>query len=179
MSLLGLDVGTTGCKAVVFDVDGKVIAQTYREYPLLYPREGWIELDPNTVWEALASSIRVVSDASGHDPIQALSVSSQSEAVMPIAKDGQVLAPSIVTFDNRAIDQSQKLEHSIGHDRFFHISGHSPHPMGTINKIMWWRENRPDIYQRTWKFLCYEDFVFYKLGLKRKPEERAETCMKL
>ncbi len=58
MSLLGLDVGTTGCKAILFDVQGHILGSGYREYPLLQPRPGWLELDPEAVWRAIGECIR-------------------------------------------------------------------------------------------------------------------------
>src|ERR671930_48011 len=57
MSLLGIDIGTTGCKAIVFRVDGTALGQSYREYPLLHPREGWMELDPRVVWDSVRTTI--------------------------------------------------------------------------------------------------------------------------
>lgn len=164
MSLLGLDVGTTGCKAVAFDRKGQVLARSYREYPLLRPRSGWLELDPEVVWGNLRACIREVNSQLASDPVEALAVSSQGEAVVPVSVDGRVLANSPVTFDNRAVPQSEWWMQAIDRRRLYAITGQPLHPMFTINKIMWWREQEPSIYQRAWKFLCYGDFVLWKLG---------------
>ena len=76
MSTLGLDVGTTGCKAVVFDAEGRLLASAYREYPVLSPREGWAELDSGQVCD---SCLSVIHEAAGQadDPVQALGIASQ------------------------------------------------------------------------------------------------------
>lgn len=165
MSLLGLDVGTTGCKAVAFDMTGSVLAAAYREYPLLQPEPGWRELDSETVWQRLAACIRDVNSRLATDPVQALAVSTQGEAVIPVSEDGRSLANSPVTFDDRTRPQSEWWMETVGDQRLYAITGQPLHPMFSINKIMWWRDHRPDVFHRAWKFLCYGDFVIWKLGL--------------
>ena len=94
MSLMGIDVGTTGCKVVAFDQSGAVLAQAGREYPLLNPNPGWYELDPAQVWSYISECLRAVNAQLRHDPVTALSLSSQGEAMVPLAKDGTILANS-------------------------------------------------------------------------------------
>ncbi len=79
MSLLGLDIGTTGCKAVAFNMEGKGISKAYKEYPLLHPFVGSAELDPDRIWESVREIIRKVNMEILHDPVKALAVSSQGE----------------------------------------------------------------------------------------------------
>jgi len=167
LSLLGLDVGTTGTKAIVFSAEGEVLGEAYREYPLLHPRPGWQELDPNQVWQAVVEAVReAVSKAGSKDPVKALACSVQGEAVTPIDREGRPLANSIVTFDNRTVPQAEWWERELGRERIYEITGMPLHAMYTVNKIMWWRENMPEVFERAWKFLCYEDFVLYKLGVE-------------
>jgi len=165
MSLLGLDIGTTGCKAVVFDVEGKVLSQAYREYPLIHPQPGWAELDMDIVLRKIEESIQEASVQSKKDPIKALSISTQGEAFVPVDKKGNLLAHSPISFDNRAKDFIPWWEETLGAERIMRITGMPLHSMFTLSKVMWLRENYPDIYSRTWKFLCCEDLVIYKLGL--------------
>ncbi|MCC7354101.1 MAG: hypothetical protein IT330_10115 [Anaerolineae bacterium] len=165
MSLLGIDIGTTGCKAIVFDEDGHTLASAYREYPLLTPQPGWLELDSARVWRDTEDAIReAVAKAGAADPVRALSISCQGEGATPVAADGSLLDHCMVAFDNRTIPQAAAVGEKIGRDRFFQITGNPLHPMGTVMKIAWWRENRPAIYDRAWKFLCWEDFALWKLG---------------
>ena len=77
MSLLDLDVGTTGCKAVVFNLEGKVLSTAYREYPLLHPQPGWAELDKRLILKKIKESIRQVSGQVKQDPVKALSISTR------------------------------------------------------------------------------------------------------
>jgi xylulokinase len=164
MSLLGIDVGITGCKSIVFSEDGDILAMAYREYPLHRPEPAWMELDPNQVMDAVRSTIsESVRKAGPRDPVRALSVSSHAEAVTPVAKSGEFLANAIAPFDNRTIPQAEWWEREVGRKRIFEITGQPLHPMYSINKIMWWRENDPVVYDSAWKFLCFEDLVIWKL----------------
>ena len=163
MSFLGLDVGTTGCKALVVAEDGRMIAQAYRDYPLVSPNPGWSELDSGLLWESIRQVISTTSIKAGPDPVTALSVSSQGEAVAPVAKDGTPLGNFIVTFDNRTEAQFCWWKKRLGRKAIFGVTGMPLHPMYTINKIMWIKENRPELYAEAWKFLCIEDFVIFKL----------------
>lgn len=166
MSLLGVDVGTTGCKAIVFRRDGEILGQGYEEYPLIHPRPGWAELDPNGVWEAVCRAISAaVGQAGSGDPVRALATSVQGEAVTPVSSSGEVLAPSPVTFDGRTVPYENWWVERLGRDRIFALTGMPLHPMYTINKIMWWQREQPEIYRRAAKFLCYGDFVLGKLGV--------------
>jgi xylulokinase len=167
MSLLGIDIGTTGCKAIVFRTDGEILGQGYEEYPLIHPREGWSELDSNHVWEAVRRSIAAAVDRAGAaDPVRALATSVQGEAVTPVTAEGEVLAHSPVTFDGRTVAYEAWWEERLGRERLFALTGMPLHPMYTINKIMWWRREQPEVYERAWKFLCYGDFALWKLGVR-------------
>ena len=166
MSLMGLDVGTTGAKGVAFDLDGTILASAYREYPLTSPRPGWQELDPNHVWQCVKEVLGEVAQATRQDPIRSLAVSCQGEACHPVGRDGACLANSLVTFDGRTADMpAWWLQHRSRFD-IARISGMPLHGMYTLNKILWFKEHQPEIYAKTWKFHCYEDYVHLRLGLE-------------
>ncbi len=165
MSLLGLDIGTTGCKAVVFNVEGRILSTAYREYPLLYPQPGWAELDMRLVLKKTRESIQEVSSQARKDPVKALSISTQGEAFVPIDKKGSLLSNSPVSFDNRGENFVQWWRKSLGAEKIMKITGQPLHPMFSLIKIMWLKENHPHIYNKTWKFLCCEDLIIHKLGL--------------
>ncbi len=164
---MGLDIGTTGCKVAVFREDGALLGEAaHREYPLRNPRPGFYELEPEVVWEALSDAMRQVNAEVRADPVTALAVSAQGEAVVPVAADGRVLANSPVTSDNRARAECDWLAGRIGGDALYRITGRRAHPCYSIYKILWWREHQPQMYKQAWKFLCYGDFVIRKLGLE-------------
>lgn len=166
MSLMGVDVGTTGCKVVAFDEAGAVLAQAGREYPLLNPNPGWYELDPAQVWSYISECLRAVNAQLRHDPVSALSLSSQGEAMTPITRDGAVLANSPISSDSRNRKQTAEMEAALGAERIYQLTGQPMGAIYTLPKILWWRDNAPEILERTWKFLCYVDFVAYRLGVE-------------
>jgi len=164
MSLLGLDVGTTGCKAIAFDLDGNILSQAYREYPLLHPRPDWSELDPELIWASCRQVLAQAAQATPSDPVKALSVSVQGEAVVPLDSHGHPLYNFSVSFDHRTIPQFEWWQEHLGRDRIFQITGMPLHPMHSINKIIWFRENMPEVFRAATKFLCVEDFINFRLG---------------
>ncbi len=166
MSLMGIDVGTTGCKVVAFDESGAVLAQAGREYPLLSPNPGWYELDPEQVWSFICECLRAVNAQVRHDPVTALSLSSQGEAMVPVAKDGTVLANSPVSSDRRNTKQTAAMEAALGTARIFELTGQPMSTIYTLPKLLWLRDHAPEIVERAWKFLCYVDFVAFKLGVE-------------
>ena len=165
MSLMGLDIGTSGCKATAFAEEGAVLAFARGSYPLHTTPEGWLELDAGEVWAQAAGCIRQVNAQVRHDPVQALAVSVLGEAVIAVGPDGEPLARSPVSFDGRALAQAEDFRRTFGDSAAYEITGQPIHPMYSIHKIAWWRVQRPEIFAKASKFLCYGDFVALKLGL--------------
>ncbi|MCL5986249.1 MAG: FGGY family carbohydrate kinase [Actinobacteria bacterium] len=166
MSLLGIDVGTTGCKAVAFNLEGRVLGHAYKEYELVSPYSGWVELNPLDVWRVVKLVVAQAVAMVGDDRVEALSLSVLGEAVIPVAKTGEILYNAVTSPDNRSIKQSQTMEKKLGHRKIYSITGQPIHPSHTLNKILWFLEERPDIFAKTWKFLLFEDFLFFKMGLR-------------
>jgi len=102
MSYLGLDIGTSGCKALVFDEAGREIAAAYREYPLLSPVEGWAELDSDGVCSRCFEVIREASQKAADQPVKAMGISSQGEAFTTVDERGNLLGNGMVSSDARA-----------------------------------------------------------------------------
>ena len=93
MSLLGIDVGTTGCKAAVYTEHGELLAWAYDEYDVEHPQPGYAELNASRVWEIVKGVIRRVASQTDSRAIQALAVSSMGEAVVPVSRDRSILGP--------------------------------------------------------------------------------------
>ena len=166
MSLLGIDVGTTGCKVIAFREDGEILAQTYGEYPLIHPQPGWSELNGNVVWEIVSEGIREVASQTISDPIEAISVASQSEAVTPVRGNSDVLANAITTFDSRTSGICDKILKDITHLEVMQITGMPPSDIHTLAKLVWIKRNQPDLYKKVWKFFGFADFVNFRLGVQ-------------
>jgi len=165
--ILALDIGTTTCKTAIFDLATKKHYIVLNEYGLDTPRPGWIELDPEKIWDSIVSGVKEVLSASGHDPkdVTAISYSVLGCAVAPIDKDGNVLYPFIEGWDAR--DDSYKkyfdlIDKKVGLREVFEITGNYL-TYGSLNKILWLRDNKKEIFDETWKFLCVGDYITYKL----------------
>ncbi len=167
MTLLGLDIGITGCKAVVFTPTGETLAQAYREYRLHQPYPGWMELDPEEVWEAVAFVIRSVATCDGvrADPVTALSISTHGESVTPLDAGGRPLCGFISAIDTRAAKQAGWWAEQVGKERIYQITGMPLHPMYTVNKLMWLWQYDPTTYAAAHRFVCMADFIIGRLGL--------------
>ena len=164
MSLLGIDLGTTGCKAGVFGLDGACLATAYREYDMLHPQPGWSELDSENVWRQTRAVIAEVAAQSARDPVTALSISSFGEAFVPVSKDRQLLDHSMLCVDDRGREHIARLAAVFSPERFYAIN---PNQLGlhySLPKLLWLREHRPDIFRRADYFLLWSDLIAFLLG---------------
>lgn len=165
MSLLGIDVGTTGCKAVVFSEEGQMLASAYAEYDVQRPVVGWAQLDAAEVWERVKRTIAQVASATAPDPIKALAVSSLGEAMVPVTVDRQVLGPSIIGgFDQRGEEYLASLEANLGDMHLYQINGNTLGNNYGLTKLMWIRDHQPKVYEQAQKFLLWGSFVPFMLG---------------
>ncbi|MBI2193464.1 MAG: hypothetical protein HYU36_15925 [Planctomycetes bacterium] len=165
MSLLGLDVGTTGCKAIIFSREGEMLSKAYREYREDYPRPGWAETDPDQVWESVKQVVREAA-AGSKSPVQALSTSVLGEAFHPVDKEGRPLRKTITSVDGRAQAQTDALGSKWSGIEIFQKTGMALHRSYALPKIMWIRENEPEVYRSTWKFLHYGDYLACRMGVE-------------
>jgi xylulokinase len=164
MSLLGLDVGTTGCKAAAYSAEGLCLATSYREYPTLHPQPGWEELDAKLVLQRLWECIGEVAQETVRDPITALSISTMGEAMTPVSANREILGNSILSVDLRGAEYVEQLAAEIGQEAFYAINPNILAPNYSLPKLLWLRENQPALYENAWKFLLWGDLVAYMLG---------------
>lgn len=163
---LGIDIGTSGCKAVIFDDDGRQAAASYREYNIISNNPGWAELDTG---EVISKCFDVIREAAGKVPkstVKGLGISSQGEAFTLIDKEGRALCNALVSSDIRANELIQPWISEFGEEKLYHITGHTPHPMFSLFKLLWIRNNNPDIWNSASRILCFEDLLQYRLGIK-------------
>lgn len=167
MSYLGLDIGTGGCKAVVFNIEGKELASSFCEYSVLYPHPDWAELNPD---EVMVKCFKVITEVNAKisEPVQSMSISSQGEAFTPVDRDGNTLGNAMVSSDARARNIAITWSKNFGTEKIYHITGHTPHPLFTLYKILWIKENQPNVWKDVKYFLCFEDLFHYRVGLQPK-----------
>jgi xylulokinase len=164
MAILGLDVGTTACKAVAFSEEGNILGSAGKGYQLRFPRPGWAELDPEEVWNAVRSVIREAARGCP-EPIEAIGVSSQGEAVVALDRHGNALSPIIVSFDRRSLPQTEYLRQALGDSVIYAKSGQILAPMGTATKILWMGQNGIGKTVEKPFFACVGDYIMYRLGV--------------
>ncbi len=164
MSLLGIDVGTTGCKAAAFSEDGICLASAYREYDIVHPHPGWAELDSQEVLALVKVCIAEVAARTRKDPVTALSVSSLGEAMTPVSRDRKILRNCILLSDIRGEEYIKSLSREITQQAFYEIN---PNILGvnySLPKLLWLRQHEPECYGTADKFLLWGDLVTYMLG---------------
>jgi len=164
MSLLGIDVGTSGCKAALFAPDGRLIAAAYQEYDIQRPQPGWAELDAAQVWEKVKRTIRQVTARSASDPVTALSVSSLGEAMVPVTRERRILGPSPVNFDARGQEYLEELGRVLSNERLYRINGNTLGNNYGLTKLKWIKEHQPQLYAQADKFLLWGSLVPFMLG---------------
>src|SRR6187401_2855108 len=116
--LIGIDIGTTSAKAVLFDADGTVLAQAGQEYPTHYPHPGWAEQDPEDWWQATCAVLLQLVAASGHDPqaVAGVGISCQAPSMTPVDRQGRPLHPALIWMDRRSEAQCSWLRQQVGEE---------------------------------------------------------------
>lgn len=163
--LLGIDIGTSACKVALFNRRGEVLSQSNKGYPLYYPQPGWVEQDPDEWWEAICAGIREVLDNSGVRPedIAGIGIDGQSWSAIPVDRDGNCLAKTPIWMDTRARDICERVKEEVGFDRIFAVAGNDFLPSYSTPKMLWFKEERPEIFEKTYKFLQSNSYIVYKL----------------
>lgn len=169
MSLMGIDIGSSRCKAAVYAVEGKLITSTESAYEVTRAENGRFELDCHAVEQALYTAIHEAADMSrwdsehAHDPVQAISVGSFGEAVVPLDRNGNILGPSIFSHDQRRKDAVSRLG-NMGTEAFYNINANILGYSYTYPKLVWYQEDAPKLHERIWKVLSLADFLVYRLS---------------
>ena len=165
MFVAALDLGTTGCRTFIFDLAGTIIASDYQEWQSFYPSPSYVEQDANTWWDSIILTIEKAIRKSGIDKteIVSLSVTNQRETIVPVDINGNPLHNALVWQDRRTIDQVEYIKTKIGVDKIYKSTGLTIDPYFSATKILWFKDEKPEIYQKTHKFLLVSDFIIHKL----------------
>ncbi|HYM70144.1 MAG TPA: xylulokinase [bacterium] len=163
--LLGLDIGTTGAKALLVTDAGEVLGSASKEYPLDTPRPGWAEQNPGHWWEAAIASIRAVLDRTGvpGSTVTAIGLTGQMHGLVALDVGGEVLRPAILWNDQRTEAECQWITERIGPARIMDLLSNPVLTGFTAPKIVWLRRHEPDAYRRVEHLLLPKDYVRYRL----------------
>ncbi|MHA1476986.1 MAG: FGGY-family carbohydrate kinase [Promethearchaeota archaeon] len=165
MFVAALDLGTTGCRTYIFDLAGSIISSDYQEWESFYPQPSYVEQDANLWWESIKKTTEGAIKKSGIDKseIVSLSVTNQRETIVPIDREGNTLHNALVWQDRRTTDQVDFIKSKIGIDKIYRTTGLTIDPYFSATKILWFKDEKPEIYQKTHKFLLVSDYIIYKL----------------
>ena len=163
--VLGIDLGTSGTKTVLFDQEGHGVCSATVEYPMAQPQNGWAEQDPADWWHAAVSTIRTVLEKSGVDKkdVVSLGISGQMHGLVMLDKDGNVLRPSIIWCDQRTQVECDEIHEKVGKEKLISITANPALTGFTLSKIMWVRKHEPEIYAKCRHILLPKDYVRYML----------------
>jgi len=162
------DTGTGGDKAVLTDLEGRVMGSAYRPYGVDYPRADWAEQDPDGLWRAFAATTREVLEQAGIDPAEVLGVgvSAQMFNLLPVDADCRPVTPMLSWQDVRSVTQADRLLEPATRAFLFEHTANVPTAKDVIPKILWLKEERPDLWERTrWLLDCKEYILFRLTGL--------------
>jgi len=165
-SYLGIDIGTSGCKAVVFDSNGKQLASSYREYNVIFSEDGGAELNSDEVINKCFEVIKECTDTIKPNIVNAIGISSQGEAFTPIGFNGETLHNCMISSDVRPKPYVKRFLDNFDDDKLYRITGHTAQQLFTLFKILWFKDNRAELWKKTKYFLCFEDLLQYRLGLE-------------
>jgi xylulokinase len=163
--LLGIDIGTSACKVSVFDIQGNIIASSSKPYKVSYLHAGWAEQNADDWWISVCNSLKEIWNTGKVSPseIVGVGVDGHSWAALAVSKQGEALRPAIIWFDRRAQTQAKWIEKTIGRDKIINLSGNPVDPAYITPKMLWIKENEPQIYEQSYKFLQSNAFIVYKL----------------
>ena len=158
---IGIDLGTTGCKVVLFDAKGGEIKQFNKEYPLIC-RDNFVEQDALLWWQLVTEGMAYVAEGCG-EQVKGISVSTQGISFVPVDAEGQPLSNAITWLDTRAEAETAQLTEALGADRIYRITGKFANPCYTLPKLMWLKAHRPELYEKAQAFMLPLDFLNFRL----------------
>ena len=163
--LLGIDIGTSGTKAVLYTPEGRAVAETSRAYAFDSPRPGWAEQDPTVWWEAVCACLQELADRPDVDPreIVSLGLTGQMQGLVLLDADGEPVCPAILWCDTRIARECAETEEIIGLETLLEITGNRALNNCTGPKYLWVRRHMPEAAARAVHLLVPKDYIRYRL----------------
>lgn len=163
--LIGVDIGTSGTKTVLFDETGRAVSSATAEYPLYQPQNGWAEQDPQDWWSAACSTIRAAIEKSGVDArdIEGVGLSGQMHGLVMLDANGNVLRRSIIWCDGRTTEECREITQRVGAERLIAITANPALTGFTAGKVLWVRRHEPETYASCRVMMLPKDYIRCKL----------------
>jgi xylulokinase len=165
--ILSYDIGTTGCKASLYKINGDLLASKYSTYETFYPHENWVQQKPEDWWNSICDSTKKVLGQSNVGPkrVLGISFSGQMMSLIPMDKNGSILMDEVMIWaDDRSKDEGKIIEKEIGWKNFYYRTGAGmPIPLYPAAKVLWIKRNYPEIYNKAYKFIGVKDIIIHRL----------------
>ena len=163
--MIGVDIGTTSTKSVLFSIDGSVIASHGIEYPLYSPAPETAEQDPEEIFQAVIHTIKETIQSSNVQPVDILCVSFSSamHSVIAVDEAGKPLTRCITWADNRSASWAEKIKNDMNGHEIYLRTGTPIHPMSPLSKLVWLKNEHDELFAKSYKFISIKEYVFYKL----------------
>ena len=157
--VIGVDCGTSGTKTVLFREDGTVMASATVEYPMYQPKNGYAEQDPADWKNAMIQTIQAVVAKGGaaKEEIKGIGISGQMHGLVMLDKDNQVLRNSIIWCDQRTAAEVDEMNRTAGQEKLMEITANPALTGWTAAKILWVRNNEPEVYEKCRHILLPKD----------------------
>lgn len=163
MLYIGIDLGTSGVKLLLVDEKGNILKTAVREYPLIFPREGWSEQNPSDWWNATLSALEEITADTDKSLIKGIGVAGQMHGLVILDENDEVIRPAILWNDGRTEKQVEYLNNIIGKEKLSEYTANIAFAGFTAPKILWVKENEPESFGRIKKIMLPKDYINYKL----------------
>ena len=158
-ALIGIDIGTSCTKSVLFDTNGSVIAAASYEYPMHQPQNGFAEADPADWWRAVCITLRQVTETGRGSEIVGIGLSGQMHSLVMLDEKDRVLRPAILWCDQRTADECAEIEALVGKERLIDIMANPALTGFTASKLMWVKKHEPEIFRKCKHVLLAKDYI--------------------
>jgi gluconokinase len=159
---LGVDIGTGSTKAVALDIKGKSVFSTQIYYDTLQTQAGYSEQRPDEIFKAFVKSISLAVNHLKENPA-AISLSAVMHSIIPVDESGRALANMLTWADSRSYEVAERIKALTEAESLYEATGTPIHAMSPLCKIIWWRENKPEIFSKAFKFISIKEYIWNKL----------------
>ena len=165
MKFLGIDLGTSSVKIIIMDQSGDIVDSTSKDYEVSYPKDGWAEQNPEDWWESTKQGIKELLSKGNikREDINGISFSGQMHGLVLLDKNEKVLMPAILWCDQRTQKQCDYLNNKFGQDKLSKYTGNKALTGFTLPKVLWVKENKPEVYKEIAHMMLPKDFISFKL----------------
>ena len=161
--IASIDAGTTGCRTILFTDDGQIAAKSYEAYESLYLSPTWIEHDPDTWLRAARNTLKQATSEAGISRLAAICVISQRATFIPVDRDGRPIDRAILWQDKRAVKQADLIRSEVGDECIYQKTGLRIDPYFSLPKLLWIKENKPEVLNAAYKVLSVHDLIVHDL----------------